>query len=240
MHRGVYRVGHDAPIPLQAEHAALLALGPAAVLSHHTASMIWGLHCDPASAVHVTLTHGRARHRDGVVVHRGSLDARDVRARDGLAVTSPVRTVHDLAPALGPAGLERMVAEAVAARLLTLGQLDGAGQPALRAVLDAGPRLTRSEAERRLLALVRQARLPLPRTNVRVAGFEVDAFWPDRRVAVEFDGFAVHGSRYAFERDRRKDLALQVAGVRVVRVSWRQLVGEPVALVAALAAVLAG
>jgi hypothetical protein len=62
---------------------------------------------------------------------------------------------------------------------------------------------TRSEAERRLRALVKAAGLPLPMTNVKVAGLEVDAVWHRERLVVEIDGYAFHGTREAFERDRR-------------------------------------
>lgn len=96
----------------------------------------------------------------------------------------------------------------------------------------------RSEAERALLALLRRARLPPSATNVRVAGHEVDVLYRDQRLVVEMDGYAFHGTRAAFERDRRRDADLAAAGFRVVRVTWHQLTREPEALVAALAAAL--
>ena len=97
------------------------------------------------------------------------------------------------------------------------------------------PSSRRSEAERRLLELIRAAGLPEPKTNVRVAGHEVDVFWPDLRLAVEVDGYAFHSTRAAFERDRRRDAALRVHGIEVIRVSWTQITDEPVALAALLA-----
>ena len=83
------------------------------------------------------------------------------------------------------------------------------------------------------------ARLPRPLTNVRVAGWEVDAYWPRERLIVEVDGYAYHGNRAAFERDRRKDAALTAAGYTVIRVTWRQLKHEPLAVVALLARLVA-
>ena len=100
------------------------------------------------------------------------------------------------------------------------------------------PSLTRSQAERRLLELVRTAGLPSPETNVRVAGFEVDMLWRAPRLVVEVDGYAFHGSRAAFERDRRKDAALLAAGLRVARLSWRQIVDESEATAELLARLL--
>mgnify|MGYP001018653413 FL=1 len=129
--------------------------------------------------------------------------------------------------------------------LLALVALDRAGAVAgtrrLRELLDRldGPRLTRSEAEARLLALLRRSRLPLPSTNVRVGRYEVDMLWSSHRLAVEVDGFAFHGTRAAFERDRVRDADLQALGLRVIRVTWRQIVEEPEATVARLAGMLA-
>ena len=110
---------------------------------------------------------------------------------------------------------------------------------ALRRLLEARPTLTRSEAERRLLALVRLAGLPLPETNVRLGRHEVDVLWRENRLVVEVDGYAYHAGREAFERDRRRDADLQAAGHRVIRVTWRRIVNEPEALIATLAQALA-
>ena len=90
-----------------------------------------------------------------------------------------------------------------------------------------------------MLRLLREARLPQPLTNVRVAGFEADFFWPDRKLIVEFDGYQFHGHRAAFERDRKRDAAHVLAGYRVIRVTWRQLTEEPLAVVATIARALA-
>ena len=95
--------------------------------------------------------------------------------------------------------------------------------------------MTRSRMERALRALIKQAGLPAPHSNVRVHGHEVDMYWPAHRVVVEFDGWDTHSSRTAFESDRLKDAALQLAGERVIRVTGRQLEGRPHALVARLA-----
>lgn len=70
---------------------------------------------------------------------------------------------------------------------------------------------------------------------MRVAGHEVDLFWADERLVVEIDGYAFHGSRAAFERDRRRDADLVAAGCAVIRITWRQAVHEPLATVARVA-----
>jgi very-short-patch-repair endonuclease len=242
VHRGVYVVGHGILAPLARETAALLACGDRAVLSHRSAAVLWRLiDADDEQPVDVSLQTRSARRRDGIRVHRpAELRDEEVRTVAGLPVTAPARTLLDLAPVLGARDLERVVAEAQVRRLVRPGDLRGRGSRAIDALLDDGPRLTRSEAERRLLSLVRAARLPAPRTNVRVAAFEVDALWEAQRLAVEVDGFAFHGHRRAWERDHRRDLALQAAGLRTLRLTWRQLVDEPEAVVAALARGLAG
>jgi very-short-patch-repair endonuclease len=228
--------------------AAVLACGRGSVISHLCAGAIWELILGHNGDVDVTTT--RARKRPGIRVHRTTqLDPRDVRMRGAVPVTSPARTLLDVAALLPRAKLERAVAEAGAKRLASrsdlLAQLDrcaarpGAG--VLRALLDqqGGPKLTRSEAERRLLDLVRAAQLPLPRVNERVGAYEVDLLWADTRVIVEVDGYAFHSSRTAFERDRRRDADLSARGFSVIRVTWRQIVDEPAVVVARISAALA-
>jgi very-short-patch-repair endonuclease len=171
----------------------------------------------------VTLAGGDARH-PGIRVHRTPVLPAAARTRHaGLPLTTAARTLADLRL---PAGEQARACEQ--AEILGLVPRT-AGAPCI----------TLSEAERRLLRLIRAAGLPAPRTNVRVGGYEVDCHWPDARLVVEVDGFAYHASRAAFERDRRRDADLVVAGLRVVRFTWRQLVHEPEAVVARLAVLLA-
>jgi very-short-patch-repair endonuclease len=99
--------------------------------------------------------------------------------------------------------------------------------------------VTRSEAERRLLALVREADLPQPQTNARLHGYEVDAYWPAHGLVVEVDGYRYHSSRPAFERDRAKAAKLVAAGLTVMRLTWLQMTHEPYAVIARLAQALA-
>jgi very-short-patch-repair endonuclease len=67
----------------------------------------------------------------------------------------------------------------------------------------------------------------------------VDFLWPRERLVVEIDGFAFHASAASFERDRRRDAELTGAGMRVIRVTWRQLADEPEAVLARLVRALA-
>jgi very-short-patch-repair endonuclease len=247
IHRGIYVPGHEALADRARETAAILATGEKAVISHASAASLWGFAAAEEEDVHVTVVGRRRRSRPGLVVHyASSLDARDIRQLHGLPLTSPARTIVDLA-ATSYRDLDRAFGDAHAQRLVTAREieelLDRAGpcrgSRAVKALLtDNASGFTRSEAERLLRALIRSANLPPPRFNARVAGYEVDAVWPDRGLVVEVDGYAYHGHRAQFERDRRKDLALTAAGYRVIRVSWRQLTQEPMALVAVISSAL--
>jgi len=73
-----------------------------------------------------------------------------------------------------------------------------------------------------------------------VAGFEVDLYWPQFRLAVELDTPSFHGTRLAFERDRRRDEALTLAGIRVVRFTGARVDSAPEATVAALRSLMDG
>jgi very-short-patch-repair endonuclease len=89
------------------------------------------------------------------------------------------------------------------------------------------PPQTRSELEDLFLDLCREFRLPLPETNILVAGYEVDAYWPDVRLIVELDGFEFHRTRAAFERDRARDAELKLAGNEVIRLTAARIRRDP-------------
>ena len=213
--------------------AAVLAVGNDAAVSHRSAAALWEILPPADEDVDVTVTRGHPRSRPGIRVHRTRRLEHSLNA--GVRVTTPLRTIQDLGSTVGSRDLERAIEEAQVRRLVTRQEVDLLGSSGAR----PEPSLTRSEAERRLLALIRAARLPPPRTNTRVGRYEVDFLWADQRVVVEVDGFAFHSSRAAFERDRARDRDLQLSGYTVLRFTWRQLVDEPEAVVAAIAAALA-
>lgn len=247
--RGVFAVGHRELPPWALETAALLAVGPEAVLSHLSAGALWGLlpALQPDDGVDV-LRSGPRMQRRGIRVHRTSrVEPRDVRVRDGLPVTSPARTLLDLAEVVPIRRLERALDEAIVQRLVRPAQVEDAlarasgrhGAPKLAAVLGtAGRTRTRSEAEERLLALIRQAEIPAPETNARIGGFEVDFLWRDQGLVLELDGYRFHSTRSAFERDRRKGAVLTAGGLRVMHATWLQAEHEGIALVVRLAQAL--
>ncbi len=241
-HRGVYLVG-PLETPFSLAMAAVLAYGDGALLSHHSAAVVCGIRPPPAEPLHVTVARD-VRSRDGIRVHRATLHPADVTRRHGIPVTSPERTLLDLAAT--ERDVDRALNEARILRLVSDPSLDEQfsryprhrGAAALKDAAHAAPGFTRSEAERRALRLIRRARLPEPETNVRLHGYEVDFLWRDQRLIAEIDGYAFHSMRSSFERDRRRDQRLMTAGYTVIRVTWRQLTEEPEAVVATLASAL--
>ncbi len=242
VHPGVYAVGHGVLAPWGRELAALLACGPGSGLCLLDAAVVWELAAaDPQQPVHVTVTGSHRRGASGIVVHR----ARHVELtrRHGLPVTTPRQTLLDLAAAGHPA-LPRALNEAQVCKLVSLDALltFARGRPGARALgelITDAPGYTRSQAEIRLRALIRRAGLPRPQTNARAGRYEIDALWPDHRLAVEVDGYATHSTRRAFERDRIRDADLQAAGYRILRITWDQLTRHPEAVAARLATALA-
>ncbi len=250
LHRGVYRLG-----PLRTQYtrpmAALLAAGPEAAIGYRTAAALWGFHPPEPSAapVHVLVPGSDRGRRSGIHPHRvPALPDDEVTEFHGMRLTTPSRTLVDLASAATRRELRRALARAERLELLERADLlrvverhptrPGVGM--LRLLLEEGAEaeFTRSRAEERLLELVRRARLPRPEVNVPFQGFEVDFLWRRSRLVVEVDGFAFHSSRRAFERDRARDGELTALGFRVLRVTWRQLDDEPEAVVARLARAL--
>jgi len=250
-HRGVYVVGHLAKAPLVEEFAAVLACPDGSLVSHHAAAALHGLRPPVVPPIDVTVRRGDPRRHPGIRIHAVStqLDPADTLVRAGLPITAPARTLLDLAAVLTARDLRWAMEEARVLRVVAERDLQAVmeryprqrGVGLLRgAVGSTGsePRMTRSEAERRLIDLIDAAGLPAPALNARIAGLEVDTLWRSERLVVEVDGYAFHSGRTAFERDRRRDAALQSAGLRVTRLSWRQLTEEPLAVAVLLTRLL--
>ena len=248
VHRGVYRVGPVDP-PLAREMAACLACGPDAWLSHRSAGVLWELlkRSPRPALVDITL-RGSERRRPGIRAHRtATLRDDEVTRRREIPVTTPARTLFDLASLLRPMALEKAVAEGVARRLVREEELiemierrpGRRGVEGLRAVLGGtGPVFTRSRAEDLFLTLVRRAQVDPPEVNVMIGGHEVDFFWPREQLVVEIDGVPFHTSSRSFERDRRRDADLAARGIRVVRLTWQQLTRGPEAVLVRLGGAL--
>ena len=234
LYRGVYAVGHRVLAQRGRWMAAVLATG--GVLSHRSAAALWGIR-PWAGRIDVTTRWARRR-QSGLLLHRAVLPPDETTTHDGIPITTPARTLLDLAGVLPRHQLQQALNEAEIQRLPGPHALldrhptkKGAG--ALRTA--APPSHTRSDLEARFIAFLTSRRFPTPQTNVLVEGVEVDAAWPDHRLIVELDGYSFHHTRAAFEADRRRDRKLAAAGWTVVRVTWRDL-DEPEQLAAELRA----
>jgi very-short-patch-repair endonuclease len=247
LHRGVYAVGHSV-LPAKGHWmAAVLACGEGAALSHVAAAAHHQLRASSATLIDVTVrTRAGRRAPRGVRLHRsGRLSEEDVTVREGIPVTTVARTLLDLADVLSTQALTRVIAEADYLRLLDMTALIAVvernpgrrGAKLLEAA--AGPlELTRSALEERFLELVGRHGLPRPRAAVRIAGYEVDFYWPGAKLIVELDGFAAHGTRARFESDRRRDRALGRRGLRTIRLTATALTYEEDAIAEELAELL--
>lgn len=241
VHRGVYAVGHRVVSAEGRWMAAVLACGGGAALSHESAAAAWEIRRADAGSVHVTAAgHTGRRRRAGIHLHRTrSLPPVELTTHRGIAITTPARTLLDLAAdGLRGRPLEQALDRAELLRL-DFADLRAAleahptrsGSPALRALLSrytAGSTVTRSELEERFLALCDRYAVPRPNVNTCLeGGIEVDFVWPAARLVVEVDGYAFHRSPAAFEQDRARDVALVLTGYRVLRFTWTQVTRRP-------------
>jgi very-short-patch-repair endonuclease len=241
VHRNVFAVGHPV-LSLEGHYlAAVFAGGPGAVLSHRSAAALWDLRPTAQRRIEITVRSPRCTTNTVIQAHRSrTLVPADATRVRGIPCTSIARTLVDLAEVLDRRSLERALEQAEILQLFDLTALTHAlarafgrhGTATLRSALAdaaaASPTVTRSELEERFLALCRRARLPAPEVNAAIAVgpgkyVEVDFLWRANALVVETDGHAAHGTRQAFERDRRRDQRLQLAGYRVVRFTWRQV-----------------
>jgi Protein of unknown function (DUF559) len=232
--------------------AAALSAGPGAVLSHRSAGLLWRILPQMSILPEVTRAT-RCQARSGLKSHCGVLRADEVIRVDGIPVTSPPRTVLDIAAPSTMGELERALNEMEVRGItdeLSIPDLlerypRKRGSAKLRTLLadEAAVRgIAREKLEERFAAVLEGSDLPRPRRNadlaVRGRIIEADCLWAEQRVIVELDGRAAHGTRRAFERDRERDRLLQVDGWRVVRITWRQLRDDAPAVLADLGSLL--
>jgi very-short-patch-repair endonuclease len=229
--RSVYAVGRPEVSVRGRWMSAVLACGTGAVLSHDSAAALWGFGVERRDA-RISVSASAQTRLPGLVVHRRTLVDADRTCLDAIPVTSPVRTLIDIACMLAPGPLERAVNEADRLDLVdpetlraALGAYRGQrGVARLRELLDRRTfRLTDSELERWFLPQVRRAGLPLPLTRSRLNGFKVDFFWPDLRLVVETDGLRYHRTPAQQARDRVRDQAHLAAGFIPLRFTHWQV-----------------
>jgi very-short-patch-repair endonuclease len=216
--------------------AAVLSCGDGALLSHRSAAWLWGLTTKWHLPVEVTAASSRQA-RSAIRVHSAqALSAEDRGLSEGVPVTAVPRTLLDFAAA-DPRFLGWALGRAERLGLLDLIAIDALvsrsrgfrGVARLREALDIYriPGFTRSGLERRFLELVRDAGLPRPSTNLFIEGYELDAYWPAERFAVELDTYDYHGGHVAFEADRLRQEDLKMAGIEMTRVTGARIDREP-------------
>ena len=126
-------------------------------------------------------------------------------------MTTPARTIADLRRILPTDQLDAAIRRAEVLRL------DIGSQPGYE------PDHARSELERMVLRVCRKHRLPMPEVNAKVGPYYVDFLWRDRRLVIETDGYRHHGTRSAFEADRKRDVDLQLMGLTCMRFTYAQV-----------------
>ena len=233
VHRGVYRVGHQAPSREATYLAAVEACGAGALLCGRAAAHLHRLVRGPAPPAEV-VTRGERRIEGIRTVRcrgRASLDAA---VALGIPVTTVARTLVDLAAVLGEGALARACHEAWVLHRVgpeEVGDVlarrpNSPGASKLRRILRGDVRLTLSALERRFLALLKTERLPLPVTNRPAGGRFVDCRWPARRLTVELDSYRYHGTRHAWEQDRHREREARARGDEFRRYTYRDVVED--------------
>ena len=235
--------------------SACLAAGKDAVASHRTAARVWGLIDDSSDCVEITVPRNVRPRLPKVIVHRlADLHVNQTTVRRRIPVTNPLRTMVDLAAVLPPdkvedaldAGLRWPSLFSVAAVEATIKQLAGRGRSGagvLRKVLEErvlGDAVSDSELEKQMGRLLKRAGLPKAvfhyavYTSAGVFLAEVDFAYPDIKLAIEVDGFGVHGTPRAMAKDFVRQNGLVPYGWRVLRFTWRQVIRQPEMVAAAI------
>ena len=217
--------------------AAVLACGGDAALCRWSAAAHWGIGKVRRGSIDVVIRRRSDLRRPGVRVRiHTSLPDADLTSRRGIPVTTPVRTLIDLATEATPRQLERLVNEADKRDRIDpeslRGALDGyagqSGVKALRSLLDRHTfRLSDTDLEVLFRPLAAAAGLPVPLTKQIVNGFEVDFHWPDLGLVIETDGWRYHRTPAAQSRDALRDQIHTASGLTPLRFSHYQVKYEP-------------
>jgi hypothetical protein len=238
LYQRVYAVGHP-QVPIRGRLlAAVKACGPGAVISHFAAAVLWGLFVWDGRHPEVCVRN--KRRQPGIRAHRTNrLDDVDVTSRHGIPVTTPARTLIDLAATLHADRLRRITREALSQGLVTIPQLAEAlrrlapcrGCANLRAIVAKGHVPTRSELEDAVLDLIQAGGIEPPAVNaplhIGTRTLVPDFRWPTKHLVIEADGARWHDNDLAREDDAERQALLEATGERVVRVTWAQVIGRP-------------
>ncbi len=240
-HSGVFRLT-DAPRTRRQDWRAALMWRKEATLSHWTAATYWGFTNLERARVHINV--GAKVSTEFVEVHRQKLWAKDAVERNGLRVTTPERTLMDLAPLLDEERLQTAVEDAWRRRLIDPESLlrrlrdmpyqarkDVGALPALLLQAHQRGKALESPLEVRFWRLLRMFGLPLPKVQFRMRDdngeLRVDFFWEEAGLVVETQGRAFHLTTDGFERSAARSQRLAAMGLTMVVVTWLQLEQDP-------------
>jgi hypothetical protein len=208
-----------------------------AALSHRSAAALLGIGSELPDRIDVSVARRCELRRPGLLIRgRPSLGPGDLGVSDGIPVTSPARTLVDLATELDVVAVERAVNDADKLDLIdpeTLRTaLDAhAGEPGVRGLRELLDRLTfrlsDSDLEIYFRPIAKAAKLPPPLSKRFVNGFEVDFLWPDLGLVVETDGLRYHRTPSAQKRDALRDRAHVIAGMAPLRFTHYEVRFEP-------------
>jgi very-short-patch-repair endonuclease len=245
IHRGVFRVGHQAP-SIEARYiAAVKACGRRTLLAGRAAAHLFGLIKGTPSLPEV-LTVSQRRPK-GVLIRRcRRIDRKDATRWQGIPVTTIPRTLVDLAAALKEDDLARAVHEAEVRYRITPPKVEAVlgrrhnwpGARNLRRVLWGEVPVTLSKLESSFITAVRRAHLPFPQTNRTAGAHRVDCRWPAQRLTVELDSYRYHDTRYAFEQDRQREREARARGDEFRRFTWADVTEDPEPMLADLSSLL--
>lgn len=236
--RGIY-VASTVPVGDVQRHLAVCLACDDALLAFSTAGREWNFRHMNDPRTHVLVPHSYTGSMPGVVLHRSRrIDPVDVvRRPDGIRLTSPARTVFDVAEMLGIDKTESLVAQVIDTGMLTpatlLDTLSRLGHPRrpgatnLRAVLHDNPRWRRASQswlEVKFLQALRSRGVPEPVRQYKVTlpngqAIRFDMAWPEYMVAGEIDHYHWHGSRSRGAEDRERDRKSTAIGWTTARVS---------------------
>lgn len=225
VHEGVYALGHLAPSREAEWHGAVLAGGPGAVLSYRCAAAAFRIRDSVGSRIDVTIPPGSHRERPGIFLHRAVLEPFEIAEWQGIPITTPSRTMVDLACHLRPdeEAIEWALRQLQYRRhfdpkLLEL-SLHRRPNRILRQLL-RGIEPTRSPLEIAFLRrVVDRHDLPRPDVNARVLGFTCDFVWPEALLIVETDG-RQHDDPLQRAADAVRDGIHSAAGWLTLRYRW--------------------
>lgn len=246
MARGVYGVsaiGGSTGSWAQAVWAAVLGGGVDAFAWRLTAASWWQLDGvrdgQGQVAVEVAVPAGRQSRLPGVT-RLASINLEDIVVTKGLRVTSVARTLRDLGTALDENRLERALECALRRRMISLKELEqqvalphSSGERRLALVLCRRGHHppTESDAETLFVQLCRRIKMPDPVRQypllVRGRRIRIDFAWVRQRIAVEIDGFEVHGRPGALDSDLRRQNRLVLGEWLILRFTWAAVMGTP-------------